>query len=65
LLDLAGRAAEELDGRREGEWIQLPEIEHDNYRACLDWARAGEPSLGLSLPTELATICHPTRRAPV
>ena len=52
-LDLAERAAAELDGPREGEWIQRLEMEHDNYRACLDWARAGEPGLGLRLATLL------------
>ena len=50
-LDLAERAAAELDGSREGEWIQRLEIEHDNYRACLDWARTGDPGLGLRLAT--------------
>jgi predicted ATPase/class 3 adenylate cyclase len=53
-LDLAERAAAELDGPREVEWIQRLEVEHDNYRACLDWARAGEPSLGLRLATLLS-----------
>ena len=50
-LDLAERAAAELDGSREGEWIQRLEIEHDNYPACLDWARTGDPGLGLRLAT--------------
>src|SRR6185295_14219143 len=53
-LDLAERAEAELDGPREGEWIQRQEIEHDNYRACLEWARAREPGLGLRLATLLS-----------
>ena len=53
-LDLAERAEAELDGPREGEWIGRLEIEHDNYRACLEWARVHEPGQGLRLATLLA-----------
>jgi predicted ATPase/class 3 adenylate cyclase len=53
-LQLAERAEAELDGPREGDWIKRLEIEHDNYRTSLEWARVGDPSHGLKLATLLS-----------
>ncbi|HEX2030167.1 MAG TPA: tetratricopeptide repeat protein [Actinomycetota bacterium] len=36
--DLAARAAPELTGERQSEWLDALAVEHDNLRAAFDWA---------------------------
>jgi predicted ATPase/DNA-binding XRE family transcriptional regulator len=49
-LSLARRAADELTGPAEEEWLRRLEQEHDNVRAVLGWAvGTGETMIGLRL----------------
>jgi tetratricopeptide (TPR) repeat protein len=49
-LDLAERAAPNLIGPRQAEWLDRLEAEHDNLRAALEWALvAGESEIALRL----------------
>jgi predicted ATPase/class 3 adenylate cyclase len=50
MLDLAQRAAPELSGAGQRDWLDRLEREHDNLRAALDWAVAKpEPKLAVGL----------------
>jgi non-specific serine/threonine protein kinase len=49
-LELAEQGDLELRGANQDEWMDLLEIEHDNFRAALKWSSAGaDPELGLQL----------------
>jgi predicted ATPase/DNA-binding XRE family transcriptional regulator len=52
-LALAERAAPELKGPRQAEWLERLEEEHDNLRAALTWAEAGEPAWAARLGVAL------------
>jgi predicted ATPase/class 3 adenylate cyclase len=51
-LELAQKAAPELRGAQQAEWLERLEQEHDNLRAALEWSVAreddGEPALRLA-----------------
>ncbi|MGI9022429.1 MAG: LuxR C-terminal-related transcriptional regulator [Acidimicrobiales bacterium] len=52
---LAEQADEESGGRHPKPWLDRLDVEHDNLRAALEWARAeGEVEIGLRLTTALA-----------
>ncbi len=56
-LALAERADEEFSGRQPKPWLDDLEVEHDNLRAALGWAReGGEVEIGLRLVTALANF---------
>jgi predicted ATPase/DNA-binding CsgD family transcriptional regulator len=49
-LSLAEQGDLELRGANHNEWMDLLEIEHDNFRVALEWSSAGaDPKLGLQL----------------
>jgi len=56
-LGLAERADEELGRRHQKATLDVLDVEHDNLRAALEWARAaGEIDIALRLVTALATF---------
>jgi predicted ATPase/class 3 adenylate cyclase len=48
-LGLAERAEPELIGSNMPEWLNRLEVEHDNFRAALEWSLKQNPQVGLQL----------------
>jgi tetratricopeptide (TPR) repeat protein len=58
-VGLAERAAPEIRGPRQREWLDILELEHSNLRAALDWStQQGEVVLGLRLAGALWRFWH-------
>ncbi|MDQ5851887.1 MAG: adenylate/guanylate cyclase domain-containing protein, partial [Chloroflexota bacterium] len=58
-LTLAEAAAPELQGSRQGAWLEQLEMEHDNLRAALRWSlNRGEVEVGLRLGAALWRLWH-------
>ena len=56
-LDLAEKADLEIHGPAQVEWIDRLEVEHDNFRAALDWSLSnGQTNVALRL---LNALCWP------